>query len=192
MEKKICSKCEIEKDISNFYQDKRKSDGLYSQCKECFLTKNNLYKQNNKEKIKSKRKDYYQSNKLTEIERVKLWQKNNKDKVNERIMLKYNTDVLFKLSHNLRRRINQYLIKKNKSTLEIVGCTSLFLKEYLEKQFTEGMSWDKMGQYIHIDHIIPLSSVKTEEEIYQLCHYTNLQPLWAKDNLKKSNKIMYL
>jgi hypothetical protein len=52
------------------------------------------------------------------------------------------------------------------------------------------MSWDRIGKEIHIDHIIPLSSAKSEDEIYKLCHYTNLQPLWAEDNLKKSNKIL--
>jgi hypothetical protein len=52
------------------------------------------------------------------------------------------------------------------------------------------MSWQLMGKHIHIDHIIPLSLAKTEEELYKLCHYTNLQPLWAEDNLKKSNKIL--
>ena len=52
------------------------------------------------------------------------------------------------------------------------------------------MSWDRIGKEIHIDHIIPLSSAKSEDEIYKLCHYTNLQPLWAEDNLKISNKIL--
>ena len=54
------------------------------------------------------------------------------------------------------------------------------------------MSWENYGKDgWHIDHKIPLSSAKTDREIYELCHYTNLQPLWAKDNLKKSNKIIF-
>jgi len=59
---------------------------------------------------------------------------------------------------------------------------------YIEKQFTKGMSWKNHGEW-HIDHIIPLSSAKTEKELYELCHYTNLQPLWKTDNLSKNNKI---
>jgi hypothetical protein len=70
-----------------------------------------------------------------------------------------------------------------------LGCSPQFLKEHIEKQFSDGMSWELVGKYIHIDHIIPLSSANTEEELYKLCHYSNLQPLWAEDNLKKSNKI---
>jgi hypothetical protein len=77
--------------------------------------------------------------------------------------------------------------KKNK-TFEIVGCTPKFLKEHLETKFVDSMNWDNRSEW-HIDHIIPLSSAKTEDELYKLCHYTNLQPLWAKDNLKKSNKV---
>ena len=51
------------------------------------------------------------------------------------------------------------------------------------------MKWDNHGKW-HIDHIIPLSSAETEEEVYNLCHYTNLQPLWGEDNLKKGKKII--
>jgi hypothetical protein len=93
----------------------------------------------------------------------------------------------------MRSRLRKYLIthnitKKNK-TFNIVGCSPQSLKEHLEKRFVDGMSWDNRSEW-HIDHIIPLSSAKTEEELYGLCHYTNLQPLWAEDNLKKSNKIL--
>ena len=94
----------------------------------------------------------------------------------------------------MRCRIWKYLnilkISKKNKTFDIVGCSPEFLKQHLEKQFTEGMSWELLGQHIHIDHIIPLSSAKTEDELYKLCHYENLQPLWAEDNLKKSNKIL--
>jgi len=60
--------------------------------------------------------------------------------------------------------------------------------EHFESLFTNGMCWNNMGQW-HIDHIIPLSTAITEEDVIRLCHYTNLQPLWAEDNLKKSNKL---
>ena len=72
-----------------------------------------------------------------------------------------------------------------------MGCSIESLISHLESQFKDGMSWDNYGYYgWHIDHIIPLSSVSSEDEVYKLCHYTNLQPLWAEDNLKKSNKIL--
>ena len=51
------------------------------------------------------------------------------------------------------------------------------------------MSWDNRNKW-HIDHVIPLSSANTEEEVLNLCHYTNLQPLWVKENLEKSNKLI--
>ena len=72
-----------------------------------------------------------------------------------------------------------------------MGCSPKELKIYLEGQFTEGMSWDNHKRTgWHIDHIIPLSSAKTEEEVYRLCHYTNLQPLWCNENYKKGKKLI--
>ena len=100
---------------------------------------------------------------------------------------------MYNIARSVRSRIRRFLKSKNvtkrNKTFDIVGCTPQFLKEYLETQFTDGMSWDNRSEW-HIDHIIPLSSVKTEDELYKLCHYKNLQPLWAEDNLKKSNKIL--
>jgi hypothetical protein len=80
---------------------------------------------------------------------------------------------------------------RNKQSLEILGCSVEEFRNHIENKFQSGMSWENYGYYgWHIDHIIPLSSAKTEKEIYELCHYTNLQPLWAKENLKKSNKLI--
>ena len=102
---------------------------------------------------------------------------------------------LYGLVNDVRYRIWFYLKKNNitkkNRTFQIVGCSPQELKEHLENKFVSGMSWENRTEW-HIDHIIPLSSAKTEEELYKLCHYTNLQPLWAEENLKKSNKIKNL
>ena len=78
--------------------------------------------------------------------------------------------------------------KKNSKTQEMLGVDWEVCKAHIERQFTKDMTWDNQGEW-HIDHIIPLSSANTEEELKKLCHYSNLQPLWAVDNLIKSAKI---
>ncbi len=102
-------------------------------------------------------------------------------------------DKLFKFKGDLRARISQDIkskgyTKKSKTEL-ILGADWLTVKKHFERQFTKGMTWDNQGKW-HIDHIVPLASAKTEEEVIKLNHYTNLQPLWAEDNLKKSNTII--
>lgn len=156
------------------------------------------YRIKNKEKIKISDKEYRERNKEKEQLRLKIYYQNNKEKVLKR-NIKYNknrlvNDDFFRVKTYIRSRINKFLksknINKNNRTFDIVGCSPEFLKNYLEERFTEGISWELMGKYIHIDHIMPLSSAKSEEEVYKLCHYTNLQPLWAEENLRKSNKII--
>jgi hypothetical protein len=191
MKRKKCSKCQIEKEIFNFRKDKTKPDGYYSSCKECKLE----YMRNNKERVNLSAKKLRDLNKVKNPE--KFYSDNNKrgkrytEKNKEKLKLK-RQNIDYRLRSSLRSRILNFLksvnTKKTNKTLEIVGCTPQFLKEYLEKQFTHGMSWSNYGEW-HIDHIIPLSSTKNKEEIYKLCHYSNLQPLWAKDNLIKSNKV---
>jgi hypothetical protein len=165
-----------------------------------------LWNKNNSEKLSelrklniNKKKEYDKKYQIINKEKKAIYQKIyrelNRKKINQRELNRKKTEPLYKLTHNVRNRINKFIkskgITKKNKTFDIVGCSSEFLKEHIEKQFTEGMSWELLGQYIHIDHKIPLSSAKTEEEIYNLCHYTNLQPLWAKDNLKKGDKLDY-
>lgn len=78
--------------------------------------------------------------------------------------------------------------KKTSKTAEILGCSWDELVRHIESRFAAGMSWGNRRLW-HLDHIIPLASAKTEEELLDLCRYTNLQPLWAADNFKKSNKM---
>lgn len=197
MEKKVCSKCKECKYICDFNKDKSKKDGLRTFCRECVKIKNEIYRKKNPVRYKEHQKKYRDSNKEKESIRFIIWRNDNKDKRNLYISkyekIRKNIDPIFRLRRLTKNRIYNFLKTKNMTkqnrTFDIVGCTPEFLKEYIENQFTEGMSWELMGKHIHIDHIIPLSSANTEEDIYKLCHYTNLQPLWAEDNLKKSNKL---
>jgi hypothetical protein len=73
----------------------------------------------------------------------------------------------------------------------MLGTSIESVRTHIETLWQPGMSWDNHGKYgWHIDHIIPLSSCKNEEDMVKLCYYTNLQPLWWKDNLVKGNKII--
>jgi hypothetical protein len=183
---KTCKKCKIKKEICNFRF--RKDRGIYySQCKECEKKYKQINYLKNIEENKKNRKRYYQENKEEIISKVINYQKNNGT-----WMKKYNSDPIFKMNHNVRCRIREFLsqknlIKKNK-TSDIVGCNQTELKFFLETKFKFGMTWDNYGEW-HIDHIVPLSSATNEIEIINLCHFTNLQPLWKSENLKKGNKI---
>jgi hypothetical protein len=208
MKTKICSKCRVEFDLNNFNKDISRKDGLSYICKKCAIDKKNKYVDNNKDKVllsykkyreenktkilENKKKYYYNNLEKTKIYRKK-YNKENRDYYNKWEKNKAETDILFRLSRNMRSRLRSFLksekIVKKTKTMDIVGCESHFLKEHLEQKFQQGMSWDNYGVW-HIDHIIPLSSANSEEEIYKLCHYTNLQPLWGIDNIKKSNKIL--
>jgi hypothetical protein len=214
METKKCSKCGVEKELCEFHKQSSNKTGYRASCKNCRKTekeKNKLYKEKNKEKIrinnniwlknnsdymKKYQKEYNLKNREKLNLKLKKWKEKNREKnlekVNKKKKEKYDNNLEYKLKHLLRSRINKILkFKRNKSSIEVLGCTIDDFIKYMGSKFLEGMSWDNYGYYgWHIDHIIPLSSGKTEEEILKLCHYTNLQPLWAKQNLKKSNKII--
>ena len=210
---KLCNTCNIEKDESLFHFV-NKSSGLARKkpfCIECERKKDKVRRQSENYK---KRVNSYLS-KEERVERLNKWKRENPDKLDKYLRSenrkesadkwkrenpdkikeyrkKYKESNKSKVSESIRRRLKKYLqiknITKKNKTFNIVGCTPIELIQHLESKFTNGMTWDNYGFYgWHIDHIIPLSSSNTEEELYKLCHYTNLQPLWAKDNLIKGS-----
>jgi len=209
---KFCKSCNSEKDVSEFYVRRNRGNGLAGythKCKSCCkktsreytsLDKKEYmkkYRENNKDKLKnyivnwrienvdkfqSGRKNYYEKNKEDIKRKNYQYCKNRKS-----------TDPLYKLSRGIRSLIlisfKSKFTTKSKKTLEILGCSFEEFKIHLESQFDENMNWVNQGTYWHMDHIIPISSAQTEEDVYRLNHYTNFQPLYWEDNLKKSNKI---
>lgn len=182
-ETKICNTCNIQQSTDNYHKDKHKKLGYRNKCKKCCKEYNDNYRNNNKnyfKKYRENNKQYFINKNKAQKENKRKYQKNRRA-----------TDSLYKLKGTLRNRI--YIMfkfknwKKNKSTEEMLGADYESVKEHLEGTFQEGMTWSNHGKW-HIDHIIPLDSAKTEQELMKLCHYTNLQALWAEDNIRKSNK----
>jgi hypothetical protein len=164
-----------------------------SNNRERVLAQNKKYREKNKEKVKEYRSKY----RIENIVKINDNRKKTQPLINLYLKNKRDNDPVYRLIINMRSRLKSYLkiknINKKNRTFDLVGCAPEFLKEHLERQFKDNMNWDNYGLYgWHIDHIIPLSSAKTEEEIYKLCHYTNLQPLWAEENIKKSNKLIII
>lgn len=161
--------------------------------------KRKKYFDENKEKIKLYKKEWTRKNKENKREYDKVYRKVNKKRIRarERIYVKNRLidDINFKLITNLRSRIRD-AVKMAKcnikagSAIKDLGCNIDELKKHIESKFVNGMSWDNYGYYgWHLDHIKPLSSfnLTDRQQFLEASHYTNIQPLWAKDNIIKSD-----
>ena len=138
----------------------------------------NPEKYRDKQKLnRVKFKDYYKA----------YWKRYRKER--------YASDPIHRLSDILRSRLSSAIRYKRKSgsSVKDMGCSLEQLLKYLESKFEVGMSWDNWGEW-HIDHIRPLVSFDLEdrEQFLQACHYTNLQPLWAKDNMSKGSRLDFV
>ena len=201
---KKCSKCGIEKPLCDFIKSKNCKDGYENTCKMCGKEYNKEYCENNKDKLQEYRAQYRENNKDKMKEYNKKWREdnkdykkqyyqNNKDKLNgkkyEYEKKKRKNDPIYRMTLSIRTMVRRAI--KTKRTEEIIGCTYQKLKLHLESQFTDGMSWDNYGfNGWHIDHIRPLSwfDLSNPDEVDIANHYTNLQPLWAEENLSKGNR----
>jgi hypothetical protein len=207
---KTCIKCDTTKSLEDF-EKRTDYDAYRNVCKACQKIQQYEYRQKNKEKVKKRnekwRKEnkdkvdiicarYRKTEKRRKISREWAIKPENRQKSYDRRNYRYHNDIQFNLKIKLRRRIHsslsQRLISKSATSIKLLGCSYMFLKEYIENKFTEGMTWEKvLSSEIHLDHILPCDSFDLTDKIQQqeCFHYTNLQPLWAFDNLSKSNKI---
>jgi hypothetical protein len=188
---KICSKCNTEKPLDSFDNQKSGFLGKKSSCKGCYVK---YYKQN-KVVIDLKRREWLDKNqthikeykkryRLNNVGKIKTWKVNNKDKVK----LNYVKNIHINSWRRILRRHLNYVGKdKVGSTIDMLGYPPEKLKQRIEYQFKSGMSWDNYGEW-HIDHKKPLSRFDEDTSPKTVNSLCNLQPLWAIDNLTKSNK----
>jgi hypothetical protein len=209
---RVCCKCEKELEFSFFDKCSKTKCGVRSICKNCRKLGNNEnpkitqlnrkeYYELNKERVLKNSENYRIRNKEKILLSAKKYREENKKKIaiSKRISTRnrYKNDGFFRVKTQLRKYVRRYFdIKTNpRNTMDIVGCTPQELKIKIESQFNDWMCWNNYGygkgKWV-IDHIIPLSSATNIEELHQLCHYSNLQPLSWEQNMKKSDKIIQI
>ncbi len=189
---RFCKVCQ--KDISN-----KRKDAIYCSrsCKGRDKEKNNKYYECNKEKIlfdikvkyKDKIEEYRIKNKYRIQEYAKIYNESYDFSLYNKNRRK---DPLYKLKQNTRNLIKNAFLrkftKKSKKTTEILGCDFNFFSIYISSLFTNEMTWENYGLLWEIDHIIPISLAKSEIQVIELNHYTNLRPLLKIENRKKGKK----
>lgn len=200
---KTCKECKTVKPITDYYKNKKIKSGYESKCKKCICKRSNIYYYENLEDCKEAMKKWASENKEYVSSYKKEYKKNNKNIINDWHNKKWSEDPLYRLTFSIRNSIRESIIKsgftKNSKTHIILGCSFEEFKLYLESKFESWMTWENKGLYNgefnygwDIDHIIPISSAETEEDIIRLNHYTNLQPLCSKINRDiKKDKLYY-
>jgi hypothetical protein len=200
MSSKICGNCKLDKEFKHFNKNKRTTDGYSRLCKECTAEYNKKYREENRETLKSRCANYYENNK----EIYSNWNNENKEQINLKKRLNYSKrikeDELYRLKMNLKALIRMSL-KRNKTsnTNDIIGCSYNDFKTYIESKFESWMNWNNYGNSKNnklepnktwdLDHIIPISSGNTKEDLIKLSHYSNFQPLCSYQNrvIKKNH-----
>jgi hypothetical protein len=176
---------------------KKEYDKLYYQNNKDII-KNNVkdWGRKNKEKIRRYKQKHYEKNKDKILIHKKIYKKINNDKIYAQIKNRIENDINFKIKRWLSCRINiaVKMQSSNKAvkTIELLGCSIQEFRQYIERQFRDGMSWDNYGIYWHLDHIIPCAHfLLVEKEQQKLCfHYTNYQPMEKIENIRKGAKIL--
>lgn len=203
---RVCRNCKEEKPFSEYQKNGIGINGqqLYDRkCTKCSSARiqkwrednyqerfayRRKYREDNVERLKAKSKKYYYSEQGKKIRAE--YNEKNKPIRNKKLVEKRKNDPIAALAHNLRSRTAHAFrdrgYTKRSKTYIYLGLTFEDLKKYIENKFEEGMSWDNRDDW-HIDHIIPLAAANNESELIALCYHKNLEPLWGRDNMVKSD-----
>lgn len=212
---KRCANCGSDKEPSEFARSPKNKDGLRTYCKSCSNVKNKKYRDENPEASKAATSKWYQRNKDKKAAQVKSWVERNKERYiavgkawqesNPELMKSYwrkhyqknrKRNASYQVHNAIGARLRNCLRgKKSARTEELIGYQVEELMASIEKQFRPGMSWANYGDW-HIDHIVPLidfdCSTEESDEIRKAWAISNLRPIWAEENLRKSCKRLYL
>lgn len=200
IEMKLCTNMKCDKkwqSLDSYYPNPKTWDKLRYYCRTCFEN----YREGNKERMTEYNKKYWIETKDWQLEANREWKKNNRERYREYMRIysrKWNkiqraTNPQYRLTKNMRCRLYSAMKDQNavkcSRTFDLVGCSITELKDHLESQFVDGMIWDNYGEW-HIDHIRPCISFDlTKPAEQRKCfHFSNLQPLWALDNISKGGK----
>lgn len=179
--------------MSHREQQRKYAQGWRDRNREAYRRRQREYYHKNKDKAKIWRDRYNDSHREQIKESAKKYRRENKEKLNQSHVERLHSDPIYKMKEQTRNMLRYAFRSKGhrkvSHTADIVGCDLDSLCSYLFSTWENnyGTKWN--GEPYHIDHIIPLSVAKTEEDIVRLCHYTNLQMLTPEDNMTKSNHI---
>jgi hypothetical protein len=192
-----CKECE-----SKRVRDKdkiRERDKKYrDENLETIKKRQKVYREKNIEKLQKINAEWRKNNHEYVLKKNREYYHDNKEILNKKALIRIKNrrkiDINYRMKLSLRSRLHEALKGNTKaiSTIKLLGCSIPELRLYLETKFTEGMNWENYGSsgWV-IDHIIPCNSfnLANHDEQKRCFHYTNLQPLWWKDNIIKADKI---
>lgn len=164
----------------------------YDSKKADVLTKQREYRIKNADVIRQRRRRYRSQNAAKIKASKQTYAANNREKIAKSIARRRAKNPIARMANSMRRSIRRYLDAGQKgemSSFEIIGCSKDDLRNHLQSKFKDGMTWENYGKHWHIDHIVPLISARTADDVKRLCHWTNLQPLTAFENISKGSKI---
>lgn len=193
---KICTVCGETKPYPEFPKDKSRKSGYGARCKSCESQRLKAFRVNNYEKVMNKDRARRERNPEYFKEVKKRWRENNPNGYKEQIQRDRANDPLYDFKMKCRRMLKESFqrrgFRKQSKFKDIVGLSPAELSGYLIKTFIDRYGYEpnlKTRYAYHIDHIIPICTASTEEDVLKLSHYTNLQLLTAEDNLKKGSSV---